>query len=180
MVTWIITASDLGASTWPTDARPLESRDMRNILMVCTANICRSPMAKVVAQQLADQAGQPRLLTFDAAGTHAQNGGGRPDPRAKAVLTARKYALANTRSRRITAQDFEHFDLLLAMDESNLAALQRQCPAEQQHKLRLLLSFAPELGVTEVPDPYFGNRAGFERVLDLCEAGVRGLLQTRL
>lgn len=150
---------------------------MRKILMVCTANICRSPMAKAVAQQLADRAGQSKQWAFDAAGTHAQNGGPRPDPRTKTVMTARHYAVGNTRSRRVTPQDFERFDLLLAMDEDNLAALQRQCPPEQLHKLRLLLSYAPELGEREVPDPYFGGLTGFERVLDLCEAGVRGLLK---
>lgn len=145
--------------------------------MVCMANICRSPMARAVAQQLADQAGQANQWTFDAAGTHAPGVGVKPDPRAKAVLAQRGYALANTRSRRVTAQDFERFDLLLAMDDSNLAALQHQCPTAQHHKLHLLLSFAPDSGAHEVPDPYFGSLAGFERVLDLCEAGVRGLLK---
>lgn len=135
-------------------------------------------MARAVAQQLADQAGQRKLWAFDAAGTHAHRGGVKPDPRAKAVLAKREYALASTRSRQVTAQDFSHFDLLLAMDEGNLAALQRQCPAEHQYKLRLFLSFAPELEeAREVPDPYFGSLGGFERVLDLCEAGVRGLLK---
>lgn len=134
-------------------------------------------MAKAVAQQMADQAGQRKQWVFDAAGTHAHSGGVKPDPRAKAVLAKRNYALTNTRSRRVTAQDFARFDLLLVMDEGNLAALRRQCPPEQMHKLRLLLSFAPELEAREVPDPYFGSLAGFERVLDLCEAGVRGLLK---
>lgn len=135
-------------------------------------------MAKSVAQHLAKTLGRSKSFEFDAAGTHAQESGPKPDPRAKAVMVARQYPLANTRSRRITPPDFDRFDLLLAMDESNLAALQRQCPPEHQHKLRLLMSFAPELGETEVPDPYFGNLAGFERVLDLCEAGVRGLLKS--
>lgn len=145
--------------------------------MVCTANICRSPMAKAVAQQLADQLGQRKLWSFDAAGTHAQSGGVKPDPRTRAVLAKRGYEVANTRSRQVMAHDFVRFDLLLAMDEGNLLALQHQCPAEQQHKLRLLLSFAPDAEAREVPDPYFGGLAGFERVLDLCETGVRGLLR---
>jgi len=92
------------------------------------------------------------------------------------VLRKHQYAPPKTRSRLVTAQDFERFDLILVMDEANLAALQRQCPASSQDKLRLLLSFAPELGLTEVPDPYYGDLAGFERVLSLCEAAAHGLL----
>ena len=151
---------------------------MTKILMVCMANICRSPMARAVAEHMAAQAGLAKRLEFDAAGTHAQNGGARPDARGQAALATRRIKSPHARSRRVTDKDFERFDLILAMDESNLAALQRQCPPAHQHKLRLLMSYAPELGVKEVPDPYFGNPAGFERVLDLCEAGVRGLLKT--
>ena len=149
---------------------------MTKILMVCLANICRSPMARAVAQQMARDSGRAAAFEFDSAGTQAPQAGERLDPRAKAVLSNRKYETGNARSRRVTAQDFERFDLLLAMDETILAALQRQCPPQHQNKLRLLLTFAPQLGLTEVPDPYYSNLAGFEQVLDLCEAGVKGLL----
>ncbi len=151
---------------------------MIKVLMVCMANICRSPMSRAVAEQMAADSGYAKRLEFDAAGTHAGNAGARPDPRGLAALASRHYKTTKTRSRQVTAKDFERFDLILAMDEGNLAALQRQCPQTHHHKLRLLMAYAPELGVTEVPDPYFGNPAGFERVLDLCEAGVRGLLKT--
>ena len=140
------------------------------------ANICRSPMACAVAQQLAREAGRGSELLFESAGTHAEQRGQRADARARSVLSGRRYAMADTRSRRVAPQDFERFDLILAMDEGNLAALREQCPPQHQHKLRLLLAFAPDSGVAEVPDPYYGNLAGFERVLDLCEAGVRGML----
>jgi protein-tyrosine phosphatase len=76
-------------------------------------------------------------------------------------------------------QDFQHFDLILAMDASNAADLRRLCPPEHVGKIRLLLEFAEGLSETEVPDPYYGNAEGFERVLDLCEAGIRGLLRCR-
>jgi protein-tyrosine phosphatase len=151
---------------------------MNRILMVCMANICRSPMALAAAQHLATQTGQARHFSFDAAGTHAQRAGEPMDPRARATLLARDYLPASTRSRRITAEDFERFDLILAMDEGNLAALLEQCPHPHQDKLRLLLDFAPEADEREVPDPYYGNLAGFEHVLDLCEAAARGLLAT--
>ena len=152
---------------------------MTKILMVCTANICRSPMALAVARQMTQATGQSLAFELDSAGTHAQTPGGRPDARAKAVLEKRGYVMGKTRSRRVNPQDFERFDLILAMDSLNLAALNRQCPPEHTAKLQLLLSFAPGLDTVEVPDPYFGNLTGFERALDLCEAGVRGLLQTR-
>jgi len=148
---------------------------MTQILMVCMANVCRSPMALAVALQLARKLGRATKLRFDCAGTHVQ-GAKRMDARAQAVLLKRQYTPGKTRSRQVNAQDFERFDLILAMDEANLASLKRLSQPTVHDKLRLLMSFAPELGVTDVPDPYFGDQAGFERVLDLCEAGVRGLL----
>lgn len=140
-------------------------------------NICRSPIALAVARQVAREAGRSHEFEFESAGTLAQRTGERADPRARSVLLSRDYEPGNTRARRVTDQDFEHFDLILAMDQTNLAALQRLCPPLHLGKLRLLLEFAPAAGVNEVPDPYYGNLAGFERVLDLCEVGARGLIE---
>ena len=85
--------------------------------------------------------------------------------------------MGHSRSRRITPQDFRHFNLLLAMDANNLIELRRLCPPEHAGKLRLFLAFADGLKDSEVPDPYYGHAQGFERVLDLCEAGARGLIK---
>lgn len=152
---------------------------MTKILMVCRANICRSPMARAVAQQIAREMGLSAVLEFDSAGTHAVQGGERIDPRARAVLTERQCDPGKARSRAVKAQDFQDFDLIVAMDESNLASLRAQCPTEHHDKLHLLLGFAPALDLKEVPDPYYGNLAGFERVLELCQAGVRGLIEAQ-
>ena len=149
---------------------------MTKLLMVCMGNICRSPMAQIVTLHLAAQAGLRSALAVDSAGTHAGRIGEPADPRAKAALTKRGYAAGKGRSRQVTDQDFERFDLVLAMDQANLNDLRRLCPGEHTHKLRLFLEFAPATGLTEVPDPYYGAAQGFERVLDLCEAGARGLL----
>ena len=149
---------------------------MTKILMVCTANICRSPMARDVAQHMAREMAGVAHFKFDSAGTRALPGGERVDPRARSVLTRRGYKPGNKRSRPVNEQDFGRFDLIVAMDRANLALLQGLCPAQHQHKLHLLLEFAPTLGISEVPDPYHGNLEGFERVLGLCEEGVRGLL----
>jgi len=132
-------------------------------------------MACAVARQLTHTQGRGTQLHFDSAGTHAHSGK-RLDARAQAVLLKHRYTPPKSRSRALTAQDFERFDLILAMDQDNLAALQRQCPASLRSKCRLLLSYAPGLGLAEVPDPYYGDLAGFEQVLRLCEAGARGLL----
>ena len=142
-------------------------------------NICRSPMAEAVARKLAGDANLSQRWKFESAGTHAHQAGERPDPRTVASLSRRGYDVGRTRSRRITQSDFQNFDLLLAMDLANLAELQRLCPAEHLGKLKLFLEYCGQSGVaggTEVPDPYYGNLEGFEKVLDLCEMGVKGLL----
>ncbi|MDP2370751.1 low molecular weight protein-tyrosine-phosphatase [Rhodoferax sp.] len=156
---------------------------MTKILMVCMGNICRSPMAQVVAARTAALAERevpsgPERLAFDSAGTHAHHVGERMDPRAAAALAARGYPTGKGRSRRVCDADFEKFDLILAMDRGNLVNLQSVCPAPHHGKLGLLLDFADGLHGEDVPDPYYGNAQGFERVLDLCEVGARGLIRT--
>lgn len=152
---------------------------MTRILLVCMANICRSPMALAVAQHRVLELGLAKAFHFDSAGTHARRPGERPDPRAVTVLSSCRYTVPKSRSRQVIAPDFERFDLIVAMDESNRAALHSMCPAPHRGKLHLLLEFAPELGMREVPDPYYGNLAGFERVLSLCESGVQGLIRAQ-
>lgn len=149
---------------------------MIQILMVCTANICRSPMAQLVGTHLAQKTGMTKQVRFDSAGTQANRLSEPADPRTKSTLAKRDYPAGKTRSRRITANDFSRFDLILAMDQSHLDDMRAICPAEHQHKLRLFLEFAPYPDIREVPDPYYGSPQGFDRVLDLCEAGVTGLL----
>lgn len=78
----------------------------------------------------------------------------------------------------MSAADFERFDLLLAMDEANLAELRRRCPPQHVDKVRLLMEFAPDSTETEVADPYFGGAQGFEQVLDQVERACAGLLET--
>jgi protein-tyrosine phosphatase len=155
---------------------PADASAITRVLIVCTANICRSPMAEGVARHMAQQAGFADAFEFDSAGTRAVGLGGAPDPRVKAALERRGYALMRRRPRRLVEQDFERFDLMLAMDHDNLADMARDCPPAHAHKLRLFLDFAPGFEGQEVPDPYYGNAEGFDRVLDLCEAGMRGLL----
>jgi protein-tyrosine phosphatase len=150
---------------------------MTKILIVCMGNICRSPMAHIVTSHFAEQARLARTLKIDSAGTHAAHHGEPPDPRAKACLSGRGYTVGRSRSRPVSENDFSTHDLILAMDHANLRDLRRLCPLEHQPKLRLFLSFAPVVNEQEVPDPYYGSAQGFERVLDLCEAGAHGLIR---
>ncbi|HRF73778.1 MAG TPA: low molecular weight protein-tyrosine-phosphatase [Accumulibacter sp.] len=147
------------------------------ILFVCMGNICRSPMAEAVTRSMAQREGLAGLLETASAGTHGHyHAGEPPDARALRVGARHGYDLSKIRARRLIEADFDRFDRILALDETNLAILQRLCPEERRAKLGLFLDYAPELGISEVPDPYYGAESGFERVLDLCERAARGLL----
>ena len=147
------------------------------ILFVCTGNLCRSPMAQVVGQHLARGAGLALRLDFDSAGTQALRGKAPIDPRARTVLTRAGYVFEPHRARRVTRQDLALSDLVLAMDAGHLEVLRELCEPELAPRLHLFLDYAPGFEGRDVPDPYYGDVDGFERVLALCEAGVRGLLR---
>lgn len=150
---------------------------MNRVLIVCMGNVCRSPMAAAIATKLAIEAGLGKQVQFESAGTHAGSIGQLLDSRVATVLERKGYEIRKRRSRKVVEKDFARFDVILAMDRANLADLRRTCPAEHQHKVRLFLTDA---GLDEIPDPYYGNLHGFERVLDLCEIGVRAFLTRNL
>lgn len=134
-------------------------------------------MASAALQALVAQRRLSKSVEIDSAGTYGGHQGEKPDPRAVAVAHSRGYGqIKRERARRVAPQDFERFDLILAMDNDDLMNLQHECPAELQHKLHLFLTYAGVSGESEVPDPYYGNAAGFERVMQLCEAGAQGVL----
>jgi protein-tyrosine phosphatase len=133
-------------------------------------------MALTVARGLVAQRGLSRAIYLDSAGTHAPVPAQLPDPRAVSALVRRGYKPDKKRSTRIATRHFAEFDLIVAMDADNMADLRKLCPDEHAHKLILFLSYAPDTGRTEVPDPYYGSVAGFEIVLDLCEAAAQGLI----
>lgn len=149
----------------------------RRVLFVCMGNICRSPTAEGVFRKLlAEQA--PELdVGVDSAGTHGYHAGAPPDPRACRSAERRGVDLTKLRARRVTAADFEQFELVLAMDEQNLLFLLELCPVDYRSRVRLFLEFAPQLGRRDVPDPYYGGSTGFEHVLDLVEEAAAGLLE---
>ena len=147
------------------------------ILFVCLGNICRSPTAEVVFRAVASREAPDIVLDIDSAGTAGYHVGEQPDRRTRQAAARRGYDLSALRARMVEPRDFEYFDLILAMDRENLRALQRFAPQQARERLRLFLEFAPEAGVSEVPDPYYGGPNGFEDVLDLIEAASRGLIE---
>ena len=142
-------------------------------------NICRSPTAEGVFRHHVGQADVTERLHIDSAGTHAYHTGEPPDHRAQAAAERRGISLDGIAARRVVAEDFERFDYLIAMDEENLERLRGESPEEHRDKIRLLLEFGSS-DEREVPDPYYGGSAGFERVLDLVEEASQGLLNTIL
>jgi protein-tyrosine phosphatase len=150
---------------------------VKSVLFVCTGNICRSPTADGVMRRLVREAGLEEQVRVDSAGTIDYHAGEPPDERAQAHARRRGYELGMLRARQVTDGDFEAFDLILAMDRGHLRILQEQAPAEHRHKLRLFMEYAATRTRDEVPDPYFGGAAGFERVLDMIEDAARGLLE---
>nr|WP_175800933.1 low molecular weight protein-tyrosine-phosphatase [Burkholderia anthina] len=148
------------------------------ICFVCLGNICRSPTAEGVMRHQIGAAGLADRIAIDSAGTGDWHVGEPPDTRAQAAAHTRGYDLSALRARQVSAADFERFDLLLAMDEANLAELRRRCPPEYRDKVRLLMEFAPGTAETEVADPYFGGAQGFEQVLEQVERACAGLLDT--
>lgn len=148
----------------------------RRVLFVCMGNICRSPTAEGVFRKLVAERALPFPVHVESAGTHAYHVGHPPDPRAVRAAQERGVDLSSQRARQVTLEDFERFELVLAMDEANREALLELCPVEHRDRIRLLLEFAPQAGRAEVPDPYYGGSNGFERVLDLVEEAAAGLL----
>ncbi len=149
-----------------------------SVLFVCMGNICRSPTAEGVFRKYVADAGLDDRIRTDSAGTHAYHSGEGPDRRAKAAAERRGFSLEGLRARRVANTDFEQFNYIVAMDDDNMSALLEVADEEHHEKVRLLLEFSESMQLREVPDPYYGGSAGFERVLDLVEEASKALLET--
>ena len=148
-----------------------------SVLFVCMGNICRSPTAHGIFRRLVEQEGLADHILIDSAGTHAYHVGKPPDERAQATALKRGFDLSDLRARQAAAADFEQYDYVLAMDRENHQILASLCPAGYEERLSLFLAYAPDLGIEEVPDPYWGGEQGFEQVFDMLEAASLGLLE---
>lgn len=149
---------------------------MVGVLFVCTGNICRSPTAEGVFRHLVRRAGLEDAITTDSAGTHDYHVGEPPDHRSQQAARVRGVDISDLRARRVSAEDFHHFDYVLAMDEGHLRILRRMAPPGGTAEVRLFMDYAPAAPKREVPDPYYGEGSHFDEVLDLVEAGAAALL----
>jgi protein-tyrosine phosphatase len=147
------------------------------ILFVCLGNICRSPLAQTIMQQLVDEKGLHNKYEIDSAGIIGVHSGEPADERMRTHAAARGYVITH-RSRQVKPKyDFDHFDLIIAMDDNNIRAL-RNLTVENHHlaKIKKMTSYNRIFKESSIPDPYYGGYEGFEYVLDLLEDACKGLL----
>jgi protein-tyrosine phosphatase len=148
------------------------------ILFVCLGNICRSPSAEGVFRQLVKSRGLDLQFEIDSAGTHAYHAGEPADWRMKSHAIKRGYNLTSTSRKFDPAVDFDHFDLIVAMDNENVQALKRKArSADDLRKINKMTDYSKAYDYDEIPDPYYGGAEGFELVLDLLEDSCEGLLE---
>ncbi|MCO4799773.1 MAG: low molecular weight phosphotyrosine protein phosphatase [Colwelliaceae bacterium] len=156
----------------------MNNKDIKSVLFVCMGNICRSPSAEAVFRHKAQEQGLK--LHIDSAGTIGSHAREKPDHRAQKVGVARGYSFDKIKARKVTADDFEKFDIILAMDEQNVKDLSKVAPSHLMGKVKLFLDFANNHEENEVPDPYYGGARGFQFVLDLVEDASDGLIKVIL
>lgn len=150
---------------------------MRSVLFICTANLCRSPMAEGVFRRILGRQGMEFDFVIDSAGTHDYHVGNPPAPQALSVADKRGYDIKRCKARRISMDDFDSYDHILVMDRANLAHLRKIAPTRAKQKIELLLEYGEKYHGQEVPDPFGGDAADFERALDMIEDGCTGLAQ---
>ena len=147
---------------------------MIKVVFVCLGNICRSPTAEGIFQKLVDDAGLSNVIAVDSSGTSSWHVGSPPDNRSVAIAKLRGIDMSMLKSRQAVNDDFNQFDYVIAMDYSNHQKLLAMCPPGNESRLRMCLSFAPSIGLSEVPDPYYED--GFDTVFDMLEMAGKGLL----
>jgi protein-tyrosine phosphatase len=141
-------------------------------------NICRSPTAEGVFSALIEKEKVEQQFFIESAGTHAYHIGEAPDLRSQKAAKDRGVSLSQIRARKVIFGDFEDFDYVLAMDSDNYEILMQSSPDQYKNKIKYFLDYAPNLDTKEVPDPYYGGKYGFERVLDMVEDASVGFLDS--
>ncbi|MBR2154853.1 MAG: low molecular weight phosphotyrosine protein phosphatase [Bacteroidaceae bacterium] len=147
-----------------------------SILFVCLGNICRSPMAEAIMQKRVEEAGVRNLFHIDSAGLISYHEGEGADPRMKSHAFRHGYRLTHI-SRPVRPSDFDDFDLIIGMDDSNYDKLRRLAPTlEAEAKVQRMTDYCTQHVIDHVPDPYYGGAQGFENVIEILEDACAGLL----
>ena len=150
----------------------------KKILFVCLGNICRSPSAEAVFKAVVEKEGVGKNFEIDSAGTGGWHVGRPADKRMQSHASKRGYNLTSIARQFNPDSDFEYFDMIIAMDDENVLALQSLARDENDlKKIHKMTDFSKEWSYQEVPDPYYGGEEGFELVLDLLEDATKGLLE---
>ena len=145
------------------------------VLFVCMGNICRSPLAEGIFANLVEKQDIAHQFVIDSAGTGAWHAGNAPDERSIAIADRHGIDIASQKARQVRPADFEDFDIILAMDNDNLARLRAICPQQHAYKLHLFSDYA--MGRTSnVPDPYYGGEYGFQAVYTMLFSGCMSLI----
>ena len=155
----------------------MESSSPVHVLFVCLGNICRSPLAEGIFADVAARQGVANHVVVDSCGTAAYHAGEPPDPRSIEVARRHGIDIAMQRARRLEADDFHRFQLIVPMDLSNERDILSRMPPHATCEVRRLTTFVESPPGPDVPDPYYGGPDGFQHVYDLLESASRGLLQ---
>lgn len=146
------------------------------LLFVCMGNICRSPTAKAVVDLHIQKAGLAHLIHTESAGTHGYHIGEQPDARSQAAARRLGLDISGDLARQLKADDFHRFDYILVMDQRNQQDAGKLAPARAKAQLQLMMDYAPDYGLAEVPDPYYGGEEGFLQVLDMLNHAAERLI----
>lgn len=153
---------------------------MYKVLFVCTGNICRSPTAEGVFRKLIEKAGLGDKIAVDSAGISSWHEGRQPDARSVETAFNNGVDISALRARRVVRDDFQDFDLIIALDQTHLKALNAMrpgfSPAHNKAELELMMGFAPGYGLSDVPDPYYGGQEGFQTVFKMIRDACENLL----
>jgi protein-tyrosine phosphatase len=158
------------------EVQVVESTIVVRVLFVCLGNICRSPLAQGVFENILRREGLEDEVFVDSAGTGSWHLGHPPDERAQRSAGLRGLDISTRRARRIEPKDCQSFDYILTMDEENKRTVTALCRGSRA-EVRPFLGFASDGAEIEVPDPFYGGLQGFEHVLDLVEEASEGLLK---
>lgn len=148
---------------------------VRSVLFVCLGNICRSPLAEGVFRAVADRRGLGDRFEVDSAGTGGWHAGEPPHRRSIAVAARHGIDISGQRARQLVAADHERFDLILGLDETNVADIRARAPSGGRAEVALYRAHAE--GVAEgVPDPYYGTERDYEAVFEIVRRASQALI----